>query len=451
MEVIYIGSILILLVFILLVFLKGSASLKKDVASLKAENEQLKIDLAKAEERFGNIWQEKENTVYVLRQELQKLQSELQQERQNLAAVNLSYESTRIYIKTQQEKISEQKDEIEKLHIKLSKDFELLANRILEEKTQKFTEVNRFNLDLLLNPLKENIRSFEEKVEKTYSAESAERNVLKGEIIKLIELNKQISDEANNLTKALKADSKKQGNWGEVVLDRILEASGLIAGESYSKQASFTDENGNRLQPDVVINLPDDKHLIIDSKVSLIAYNRLVNCETDSERLSYLNDHITSIKNHIKNLCSKNYCDLYAVNSPDFVLLFIPIESSFAIAVQHDIELFEFAWNKRVVIVTPSTLLATLKTISSVWKQERQTRNAIDIATRAGALYDKFVSFLNDLKRVGESLDKARDAYGEAFNKLSSGNGNIVGKIEALKKLGAKASKQIDSRFIVEE
>ncbi|PWG82639.1 DNA recombination protein RmuC [Pararcticibacter amylolyticus] len=451
MEVIYIGLILILLVFISLVFLKGNASLKKDVASLKSENEQLKIDLAKAEERFGNVWQEKENTVYVLRQELQKLQSELHQERQNLAAVNISYESTRIYIKTQQEKIAEQKDEIEKLHIKLSKDFELLANRILEEKTQKFTEVNRFNLDLLLNPLKENIRSFEEKVEKAYSAESAERNVLKGEIIKLIELNKQISDEANNLTKALKADSKKQGNWGEVVLDRILEASGLIAGESYSKQASFTDESGNRLQPDVVINLPDDKHLIIDSKVSLIAYNRLVNCDTDSERLSYLNDHITSIKNHIKNLCSKNYCDLYAVNSPDFVLLFIPIESSFAIAVQHDIELFEFAWNKRVVIVTPSTLLATLKTISSVWKQEKQTRNAIDIATRAGALYDKFVSFLSDLKRVGESLDKARDAYGEAFNKLSSGNGNIVGKIEALKKLGAKASKQIDSRFIVEE
>lgn len=451
MEVIYIGLILILLVFISLVFLKGNASLKKDVASLKSENEQLKIDLAKAEERFGNVWQEKENTVYVLRQELQKLQSELHQERQNLAAVNISYESTRIYIKTQQEKIAEQKDEIEKLHIKLSKDFELLANRILEEKTQKFTEVNRFNLDLLLNPLKENIRAFEEKVEKAYSAESAERNVLKGEIIKLIELNKQISDEANNLTKALKADSKKQGNWGEVVLDRILEASGLIAGESYSKQASFTDENGNRLQPDVVINLPDDKHLIIDSKVSLIAYNRLVNCETDSDRLSYLNDHITSIKNHIKNLCSKNYCDLYAVNSPDFVLLFIPIESSFAIAVQHDIELFEFAWNKRVVIVTPSTLLATLKTISSVWKQERQTRNAIDIATRAGALYDKFVSFINDLKRVGESLDKARDAYGDAFNKLSSGNGNIVGKIEALKKLGAKASKQIDSRFIVEE
>lgn len=451
MEVIYIGLILILLVFISLVFLKGNASLKKDVASLKSENEQLKIDLAKAEERFGNVWQEKENTVYVLRQELQKLQSELHQERQNLAAVNISYESTRIYIKNQQEKIAEQKDEIEKLHIKLSKDFELLANRILEEKTQKFTEVNRFNLDLLLNPLKENIRAFEEKVEKVYSAESAERNVLKGEIIKLIELNKQISDEANNLTKALKADSKKQGNWGEVVLDRILEASGLIAGESYSKQASFTDENGNRLQPDVVINLPDDKHLIIDSKVSLIAYNRLVNCETDSERLSYLNDHITSIKNHIKNLCSKNYCDLYAVNSPDFVLLFIPIESSFAIAVQHDIELFEFAWNKRVVIVTPSTLLATLKTISSVWKQEKQTRNAIDIATRAGALYDKFASFLSDLKRVGESLDKARDAYGEAFNKLSSGNGNIVGKIEALKKLGAKASKQIDSRFIVEE
>ncbi|RXF71989.1 DNA recombination protein RmuC [Arcticibacter tournemirensis] len=300
---------------------------------------------------------------------------------------------------------------------------------------------------MLLHPLKENIKAFENKVDKVYQTEAAERNILKGEISKLMELNRQISDEANNLTKALKADSKKQGNWGEVVLDRILEASGLIQNESYIKQSSFTDENGNRLQPDVVVTLPDNKHLIIDSKVSLIAYNKLVNCETEIERIQYLNDHITSIRSHIKNLCSKNYCDLYSINSPDFVLLFVPIESSFAIAVQHDIELFEFAWNKRVVIVTPSTLLATLKTISSVWKQEQQTRNAIDIATRAGALYDKFAGFLDDLKKIGDNLDKAKDAYSDAFNKLSSGNGNLIGRVETLKKLGAKTSKQISNEI----
>lgn len=443
MDVTYITIIVVFLVFIIAVTAIKSRTYQSELNFIKRENEQLKISLAKAEEKISNIQSEKESMILMLQQEQKRLLTELQTERHNLADINLSYESSRTYLKVQNEKIKEQKEEIEKLHEKLNKDFELLAGRILDEKSQKFTELNRSNLDLLLHPLKENIKAFENKVDKVYQTEAAERNILKGEISKLMELNKQISDEANNLTKALKADSKKQGNWGEVVLDRILEASGLIQNESYTKQSSFTGENGNRLQPDVVITLPDNKHLVIDSKVSLIAYNRLVNCETEIERIQYLNDHITSIRNHIKNLCSKNYCDLYSINSPDFVLLFVPIESSFAIAVQHDIELFEFAWNKRVVIVTPSTLLATLKTISSVWKQEQQTRNAIDIATRAGALYDKFAAFLNDLKKIGDNLDKAKDAYSDAFNKLSSGNGNLIGRVEVLKKLGAKTSKQI--------
>lgn len=447
MDITYIIIIIIFLVFITAVSAIKNRTYRSEIKLVKTESEQLKINLARAEEKISNINTEKESMVLMLQQEQKRLITELQIERQNLADINLSYESSRTYLKVQNEKIKEQKEEIEKLHEKLNKDFELLAGRILEEKSQKFTELNRVNLDLLLHPLKENIKAFENKVDKVYQSEAAERNILKGEISKLMELNKQISDEANNLTKALKADSKKQGNWGEVVLDRILEASGLIQNESYTKQSSYTDENGNRLQPDVVITLPDNKHLIIDSKVSLIAYNRLVNCETEIERIQYLNDHITSIRSHIKNLCSKNYCDLYSINSPDFVLLFVPIESSFAIAVQHDIELFEFAWNKRVVIVTPSTLLATLKTISSVWKQEQQTRNAIDIATRAGALYDKFAGFLDDLKKIGDNLDKAKDAYSDAFNKLSSGNGNLIGRVETLKKLGAKTSKQISNEI----
>ncbi|MGX5688412.1 DNA recombination protein RmuC [Arcticibacter tournemirensis] len=447
MDITYIIIIIIFLVFITAGSALKNRAYRSEIKFIKTETEQLKISLAKAEEKISNIHAEKESMVLMLQQEQKRLITELQTERQNLADINLSYESSRTYLKVQNEKIKEQKEEIEKLHEKLNKDFELLAGRILEEKSQKFTELNRANLDLLLHPLKENIKAFENKVDKVYQTEAAERNILKGEISKLMELNKQISDEANNLTKALKADSKKQGNWGEVVLDRILEASGLIQNESYIKQSSFTDENGNRLQPDVVVTLPDKKHLIIDSKVSLIAYNKLVNCETEIERIQYLNDHITSIRSHIKNLCSKNYCDLYSINSPDFVLLFVPIESSFAIAVQHDIELFEFAWNKRVVIVTPSTLLATLKTISSVWKQEQQTRNAIDIATRAGALYDKFAGFLDDLKKIGDNLDKAKDAYSDAFNKLSSGNGNLIGRVETLKKLGAKTSKQISNEI----
>ncbi len=449
MEVYYIIIAVLTVLLVISAFRKNSNS--ADFRAVKEENEQLKIKLAKAEERAENIFSEKENMTLFMKQEQERLISELQSERFKLAGINQSYESTRSYLAAQQEKITEQKAEIEKLHDRFNKEFELLAGKILEEKTLKFTEVNRSNLDLLLSPLKENIKAFEEKVEKVYKSESDERNVLKGELAKLMELNKQVSNEAHNLTQALKADSKKQGNWGEVVLDRILEASGLIQGESYTKQAAYTDDSGNRLQPDVVVTLPDNKHLIIDSKVSLIAYNRLVNCETDNERLEYLKDHLFSIKSHIKNLSSKNYCDLYSINSPDFVLLFIPIESSFAIAVQHDIELFEFAWNKRIVIVTPSTLLATLKTISSVWKQELQTRNVLDIADKAGALYDKFVGFINDLKKIGDNIDRAKDAYSDAFGKLSSGSGNLIGRVENLRKLGAKASKRIDNKFIIEE
>ena len=447
-------QILILVVFSIILtaaffnFLKVS---RNRLELLRKENEELKIGLAKAEERAVNLSIEKQNITALLKGEQEKLYGDLQLERQKNIEISRSYESTRTYLKAQQEKIAEQKTDIEKLQEKFNRDFEILAGKILEEKSQKFTELNRSNLDLLLNPLKENIKAFEEKVDKVYKSESDERNMLKGELNKLMELNKRISDEANNLTKALKADTKKQGNWGEMVLDKILEASGLLQGESYTKQTSFTDEEGNRLQPDVIIHLPENKHLVVDSKVSLLAYSRLVNAETDSERSVYLNEHITSLKNHIKSLCSKNYCDLYGINSPDFVLLFVPIESSFAIAIQHDLDLFEFAWNKRVVLVTPSTLLATLKTISSVWKQELQTRNAIDIATKAGALYDKFVSFMTDLKKVGDNIDRARLSYTDAFNKLSDGNGNIVGRIENLRKLGAKTSKLIDQKYLMEE
>lgn len=420
-------------------------------ANLKARVEQLSTELTRYEERYLFTKAEKENITSILRQEQERIFEELQTERQKFIELSHLYEGSKAYQIAQQEKIAEQKEEMLLLQSRFNKDFELIANKILEEKTLKFTEVNRFNIDALLSPLKENIKLFEQKVDRVYKAESDERNILKGEISKLMDLNRQISEEASNLTRALKADTKKQGNWGEVILDRILEASGLILGESYTKQSSFTDEDGNRLQPDVVVTLPDNKHMIIDSKVSLIAYDRLVNCETDIERGGFLNDHINSIKAHIKNLGSKNYCDLYGINSPDFVLLFVPIESSFAVAVKHDLELFEYAWSRRVVIVTPSTLLATLKTISSVWKQEQQTRNAIDIATKAGALYDKFVGFSNDLRKIGDKLDDAKNAYSDAFNKLSSGSGNLVGRVESLRKLGAKASKKLDPKFILEE
>ncbi len=398
---------------------------------------QLNISKAKTEERADN-----------LKIELDKLKKELDSEREKLSEAMRSLEGSRSYLRAQQEKIDEQKAEIRNNQEKFNKDFELIASRILDEKTKKFTEENRTNLDIILNPFKENIKAFEEKVEKVYKAESDERNVLKGHINQLIEQSNLMNLETQNLTKALKGDNKKQGNWGEMILERVLERSGLIKDQEYRIQASHQSSEGGRFQPDVVIDLPDDKHLIIDAKVSLIAYERLVNSETDEDRDLFTKQHIASIRNHIQELSSKNYSELYKINSPDFVMLFIPIESSFGIAVQKDAELFNFAWDKQVVIVSPSTLLATLRTIASMWKQERQNRNVMEIARLSGEMYDKFVGFVGDMEGIGKNLRLSQDAYDKALNKLSSGRGNLSITAEKIKKLGAKTGKQLDQKFI---
>jgi DNA recombination protein RmuC len=348
----------------------------------------------------------------------------------------------------EKEKLAEQKISYEQSQQKLNKDFELIANKILEEKSTKFIEQNRTNLDIILNPLKENIKAFEEKVEKVYKAESDERNILKGVISELQIQSKLIQEDANNLTKALKGDSKKQGNWGEVILEKVLERSGLVRDQEYRIQASHTSAEGGRYQPDVVIDLPDDKHLIVDAKVSLVAYERSVSADTEEEREGYVKQHLASIKNHIQELSSKNYQDLYKINSPDFVLLFVPIESSFSIAVQKDAELFNFAWDRRVVIVSPSTLLATLRTIASMWKQERQNRNVMEIARLSGSMYDKFVGFVTDMENIGKHIKNGQDAYDKAINKLSVGAGNLTNTSEKIKRLGAKTTKQIDTKYL---
>jgi len=436
------GAALILM--IILFFLRSrpedTGNSAEELERLKAGNEELKIGRAKAEERAENFKTESEN-----------LKLQLAAEREKLSEAMQSLESSRSYFKAQQEKVEEQKLEIKNNQEKFNKDFELIASRILEEKTHKFTEQNRTNLDILLNPLKENIKAFEEKVEKVYKAESDERNVLKGQIGQLIEQSNLMSLETQNLTKALKGDNKKQGNWGEMILERVLERSGLVKDQEYRIQASLQAGEGNRLQPDVVIDLPDDKHLIIDAKVSLIAYERLVNCENDEETDLYIRQHISSIRSHVNDLSSKNYSELYKINSPDFVMLFIPIESCFSIAVQKDAELFNYAWDKRVVIVSPSTLLATLRTIASMWKQERQNRNVMEIARLSGEMYDKFVGFIGDMEGIGKNIRQSQDAYDKAVNKLSSGRGNLAITAEKIKKLGAKTSKQLDQRIIGEE
>jgi DNA recombination protein RmuC len=347
-----------------------------------------------------------------------------------------------------EEKLQTQKSELDNIQKKFTLEFENLANKILEDKSKKFTEENKVNIENILNPLKENILKFEKKVDETYRTEASERNSLKGEIKALIVLNKQISEEANNLAKALKGDTKKQGNWGEIILEKVLERSGLQKGAEYEMQVSLVTDDSKRAQPDAVIYLPGKKHIIVDAKVSLLAYESFINALTDEEKEKSLQAHIISVKNHIKGLSEKNYQVLTQLNTPDFVLLFMPIESSFSTAVQADNELFNYAWERKIVIVSPSTLLATLRTISSIWKQEKQTRNALEIAKQSGDLYDKFVGFTEELILVGRKMNDAKSSYDEAMKKLSSGKGNLIRRVETIKELGAKTTKDIPQPLI---
>jgi DNA recombination protein RmuC len=427
----------------------GNVSLA-DFNSLKVDNEQLKIKLAIAEDRNHSGSAEKESITQLLKEENFKLSQQLQNLRLELDQANQALESSRSYYQAQQEKLREQKADLEHTRQHFQKEFENVAEKLLKEKSREFLDVNKTHLDHILNPLKENIKAFEDKVEKVYNMEAAERNTLKGVITQLMELNQQISSEAQNLTKALKGDNKKQGNWGEFILEKVLERSGLVKDREYRLQASHQATDGTRYQPDAVIDLPDDKHLIIDSKVSLIAYDRLVNAETEEDRKLFAKAHVESLRNHVHGLSAKNYHDLQNINSPDFVMLFVPIESSFSFAVQLDADLFNDAWDKRVVIVSPSTLLATLRTLASMWKQERQNRNVIEIARLSGEMYDKFVGFLTDMDGIGRNLKSSQDAYDKAINKLSDGRGNLTITAQKIKNLGAKANKQIDNRYLSE-
>ncbi|AWM15242.1 DNA recombination protein RmuC [Flavobacterium sediminis] len=346
------------------------------------------------------------------------------------------------------ERNKEQKQELTEVQEKFTKEFELLANKILEEKTNKFTEQNKENMKTILNPLQEKIQLFEKKVEDTHKESIDYHAALRQQILGLKEMNEQMSKETINLTKALKGDSKMQGNWGELVLERVLEKSGLEKGREYEVQQSFTTEEGNRIQPDVIVNLPDGKKMVVDSKVSLTAYERFVNEDDDSLKTNFLKEHVTSIKRHVEQLGDKNYQDIYHMESPDFVLLFIPIEPAFAIALQEDNTLYNKAFEKNIVIVTPSTLLATLRTIDSMWTNQKQQENAIEIARQAGALYDKFEGFVQDLIKIGKKMDEAKGEYSNAMNKLVDGRGNLVSSVERLKKMGAKAKKSLPENIL---
>jgi len=455
MDVVILAIAAIILIVAVFLFVSKSKSAPgaislDDFNLLKSENEQLKIKLGIADERTNSAFAEKESITNLLKEENLKLTNQLQTTRKDLAEANQALESTRSFYQAQQEKLKEQKAELEQTRQHFQKEFENVAEKLLKEKSREFLDVNKNHMDHILNPLKENIKAFEDKVDKVYNMEAADRNTLKGVITQLMELNKQIGSEAQNLTKALKGDNKKQGNWGEFILEKVLERSGLVKDREYRLQANHQAQDGTRFQPDAVIDLPDDKHLIIDSKVSLIAYERLVNAETEEGRKLFAKAHVESLRNHVHGLSAKNYHDLQKINSPDFVMLFVPIESSFSFAVQLDADLFNDAWDKRVVIVSPSTLLATLRTIASMWKQERQNRNVMEIARLSGEMYDKFVGFLTDMDGIGRNLKCSQDAYDKAINKLSDGRGNLTITAQKIKNLGAKANKTIDEKFLRE-
>jgi DNA recombination protein RmuC len=347
--------------------------------------------------------------------------------------------------------LTEKAQELEQIQKRLTVEFENVAHKILKEHSAEFTTLNQKNIGEILSPLKEKIMTFEKKVEESYEKSLRDQTDLKVELKKLQELNNKISNDAQNLTKALKGDVKKQGNWGEVILERVLERSGLTLGREFEREVVDENSDGKQIRPDVIIHLPDKKHLIVDSKVSLVAYERLVNEQSDELRAQHLADHLKSLRSHIKSLSDKHYPTAKNLNSPDFVLLFLPIESSFSIAIQEDQELFNYAWDNKVVIVSPSTLLASLRTIASIWKQENQTKNALEIASLGASLYDKFVNFVLDLEKVGKGIETAQSNYNNALNKLQTGKGNLIRTSEKLKDLGIKTQKALPDYLIEDE
>ncbi len=450
--------ILIAILLILLSFFLGRHLSKltyaKEIAPLSERLKQKELTIKQVEENHSKeitnlkelLQQNKEeylNNITNLNEEIKLLRIEKEKLNIQLTQKNSELENTKI-------RLNENKKEIENIQTKFTKEFENLANKILDEKSTKFTKQNQDNLKQILHPLQEKIQSFEQKVENT-NKENIERHAALGEQLKqLHEQNIKISTEATNLTKALKGDSKTQGNWGELILERVLEKSGLEKDREYVVEKSFTvnQEGKQRLRPDVIIYLPDNKKMIIDSKVSLTAYEKYVNSDSELEKEQHLKEHIISLNRHILQLNEKKYEDLYQMESPDFVLLFIPIEPAFAVALNKDNQLYNKAFQKNIVIVTPSTLLATLRTIDSMWNNEKQQQNAIEIARQAGALYDKFNGLITDLTKVGKKMDEAKTEYKGAMNKLFEGSGNLIGRVERLKKLGAKAKKQLPENIL---
>ncbi len=399
------------------------AMLEERVSSRQAELDLKTSRLATVEADIALL----QENISRYREQIAHLQTTLEQERRQAA-----------------EKLALLNDSREQMTLQ----FKAIAADILEDKSRRFTASNKESIGEILRPLSEKIQHFEKKVEESYDKEAKERFSLASEIRNLQALNARISEDAVNLTNALKGESKTQGTWGEVILETILEKSGLVKGREYQTQVSLKSEEGSRSQPDVIVHMPENKHIIIDAKVSLKAYEAFCSEHDPERREECLRLHVQSVRNHVKTLSSKDYQNLLSLNSLDFVLLFMPVEAAFSVAVQQDGELFTSAFDKNIILVGPSTLLATLRTIQNIWRYEHQNQNALEIASSAGALYDKFVAFAGDLEEIGQRIEATQKSYDKAHNKLASGKGNLVTRIENLKKLGARASKKHSEQLL---
>ena len=381
------------------------------------------------------------------RETLDDLQAERDAQQAELRALSAAHATVTAELNEQQKTHEQRLADLQGARDELRAQFAELAGKIFEEREQRFAETSHERLGQLLDPLKERIQSFEKRVEESYQNEARERFSLAKELERLQQLNQRLGDEATNLTRALQGQ-KTQGNWGELILERVLEHAGLEKGREYHTQVSLKSADGERFQPDVLIQLPGDKQVVVDAKVSLTAYQALICAEDEGSRVLALKQHVLSLRNHLKGLSLKDYQRLEGLQSLDFVLLFVPIEAAFAAALQADPELFQDAYSKHIVIVSPTTLLATLRVIDSLWRQERQSQNAREIAERAGGLYDKFAAFIQDLDEIGTRLQQLDKAYLGARNKLTDGRGNLVGRAEQLKLLGARASKRLPSDWL---
>lgn len=433
-----------LLIVLIVIILSGFVTLFFRLGKKSVNNTDIEIDTLKKElEELRTEKRISEERVAMTRDHNRGLSEQLSAKETVILDLNRQLSARTSEFHSLQERLNEQKSEIEKLQNHFRNEFKNLANEILEEKTRKFTDQNKTKLEEILKPLGEKIRDFEKKVEETYDRESKQRFSLEKEIKNLAELNSQISKEANNLTKALKGQTKTQGNWGEIILETILEKSGLTRDREFFVQQSFINEHGRRMQPDIIVSYPGERNVVIDSKVSLIAYERYATAESREEQDAAVREHLQSIRNHVNDLSSKNYQDIYALKTLDFVMMFLPVEPAYLLALQHDPNLWSYAYDRRILLISPTNLIAALRMIANLWRVEYQNKNVQEIARQSGDLYDKFVGFLDDLHEIGAKLESTRKAYDASLGKLSTGKGNLIRRVENIRTLGSKTTKEI--------